>query len=132
MAGAVNKFVGQGLVFPIEINAKGAAVTKSGFELIKSSIFTLLSWPKFNRFYEERFGCRIWEVLEEPNDLIAITLAESFIKESIEQYEKRIEVLEVSVITETQTESRLEISIDVRIKNSDIRESFIYPFYKPN
>ena len=125
-----SKFIGAGLIFPIEIDAKGRAITSDGFELLRSSIIHILSWPKNTRWFNERFGVRLWEVLEEPNDVIGISLVRTFIIEAIKLWEPRVELLDIVVITDTASLQKIEIELTYRIRNSKTEDTFIFPFYK--
>jgi phage baseplate assembly protein W len=124
---ASNKYIGSGLKFPIEIDSKGAPVIVTGDELIKSSIRTIISYPKGFRFFNNEFGCRVEELLGEPNDDILSELVQLFIRDSISQYEKRIRVLEVQV-TRKNTDS-MEVLLRYEILASGDTGSLIYPFY---
>ena len=125
-----SKFIGQGLIFPIVIDAKGRAETSSGFELLRASITHILSWPKNSRWFNEKFGVRLWEVLEEPNDVVGISLVRTFIIEAINIWEPRVELLDIVVIEDTASLQKIEIELTYRIKNSKTEDTFIFPFYK--
>ena len=127
---ATNKFIGSGLIFPIQIDTLGRAVISNGYELIRTSIVHILSYPKDTRWFNEKFGARLWEVLEEPNDLIGISLVKTFILESIRIWEPRVELLEVLVLTDTATLEKIDIQLTYRIRNSKTKDTFIFPFYK--
>ena len=127
---AANQFVGSGIIFPIEIDNTGKAVVTGGFELIRASITTILSWPQRDRYFNNQFGARLWELLEEPNDAVAAALVETFITEAIERWETRIELLESNIITSTTNLEKVDIELIYRIRNSKIEDTFIYPFYK--
>ena len=90
---AITKFIGSGIIFPIELNAYGRPDTVNDIRLIRSSILNIINWPTRIRFFNERYGCRIEECLEEPDDSISISLIKHFIAESLSIWEKRIELL---------------------------------------
>jgi uncharacterized protein len=130
MSNTNNQFIGQGITFPIEIDLNGRAVINNGFDLIEASIITILNWPKRDRFFNELFGARLWELIEEPNDNIGRTLVRTFIMESIELWEPRIELLEVNIIDSTITPEKIDIELSYEIRSSRIANTFIFPFYK--
>lgn len=128
--GATNKIIGSGLIFPIQIDQNGRAVVDNGLELLRTSIVHILSTPKNFRWFNEKFGVRLWELLEEPNDTVGIALVKTFVTEAIRKWEPRVQLLEVRVITETATLEKVEIGIIYRVRNSKTEDSFIYNFYK--
>lgn len=130
MSNSYNSFIGSGLSFPIQIDDNGRAITKSGFDIIKESIVHILNWPYRNRFFNQRYGARLWEVIEEPNDEIGKTLVKAFVMDSIELWEPRIELLEVSILEDTATLAKIDLELRYRIRNSKTEETFIFPFYK--
>ena len=114
-----------GLAFPIELSS-GKHLVVSGSDLIQASIKTIIAWPLFTRFYEGNFGSRIHEVLEEPNDDIIINLIRRFIIDAISEWEKRIELTNLTII-KTGPE-KLTIELIYNIKESNIEGSFYYNY----
>ena len=124
----IENFIGKGLTFPIELSG-GRGVIKTGFDLIRQSVRTILSWPYGHRFMLGEFGSRIEELLEEPNDEVSRQLIESFIKDALSTWEKRIQVLELGV-ENNSTEGTVMIKLTYRIVNSQTVDNFIFPFYR--
>lgn len=123
-----NKFIGSGYIFPIVLNSFGRPEPLSDVRLIYASLRTLFYWPKNTRFFIESFGCRIEDLLEEPNDSIARSLLNTFIKEAVQDYEKRIIVNTVTV--KAVSPIKIEITVKFYLRNSKIEETFIFPYYK--
>ena len=89
---AINKFIGSGIIFPIEINAQGRVDIINDMRLIRASILDIINWPTRIRFFNEQYGCRIEECLEEPDDTISRTLAKHFMVDAISTWEKRVDI----------------------------------------
>ena len=122
------KFIGKGITFPIQLNERGAVIVTSGTQLIRSSLKLILSWPYNTRFFLPEFGSKVEELLEEPNDQILETVVRNFIVESIIKWEKRIEIVNVQIGRPEDT--KIDIQLTYRLSNSEIMDSFIFPFYK--
>lgn len=122
------RFTGAGLVFPIEIGPEGRPQIVSGVPLINASINHILSWPIRNKYFNEEFGSRLEELLEEPNDIVLRTLVRRFVIEALERWEKRIELVSVEIIPTER--NKLDIHIIYQIRNTKIEETFIFPFYR--
>lgn len=124
----MNKFIGSGIIFPIKLNNQGRPDWVNNIDLIKSSIAMIVNWPKYTRFFNENFGARLDELIEEPNDSITRSLARSFLKDALERDEKRIIVSDVIITGYNQ--EKVMISVKFSIRNSDIEDTFIFPYYK--
>lgn len=125
-----NKFIGSGLIFPIELNDKGRPDIVSDIRLIRSSILNIINWPTQTRFFNETYGCRLEECLEEPDDVISLTLAKFFISESISKWEKRVELLPSGVTVLESTPGIINLQLRYVLRSTKIEETFIFPFYK--
>lgn len=124
-----NRFIGSGIIFPIKINNEGAVDIYSDLELIRSSILNILNWPKRQRYFNERFGSRIHELLEEPNDLVSRSLIRHFVYEAIDTWEKRVRLVSMDIIF-TDEEDRINVKLKYEVRNTKEYDTFIFPFYK--
>ena len=127
---SLNKFIGSGIIFPLQIDDGGRLVINNTIELINTSIKNILNWPERIRFFNEAYGCRIWELLEEPDDSLSKSLAKQFIVDSLNRWERRIEVINSSIKILDSNESVINLSITYKIRSTKIEETFIFPFYK--
>lgn len=116
----------QGLIFPI-ILSSGKHVISDDLDLIKSSIRTIVSWPLFTREYEDDFGSRIYEALEDQNDEVLMTLIKQFIIDAITKWERRIELQRM--VFERPNNERLIVNLTYRIKDLNIEDILRYTFY---
>lgn len=116
----------QGLVFPLELSS-GKHVISEGEDLIKSSIRIILSWPLFTCEYEDGFGSRIHEALEDQNDEVLITLIKKFVVDSITKWEKRVELKKMTF--ERPNNERLIVDLLYHIKDINIEDTLRYTFY---
>lgn len=123
------KFLGSGIIFPIEINEFGRVNVYAGVPLIRASILHIINWPMAHRYFNERFGCRIEECLEEPNDGVTLTMIKYFVIDALERWEKRIIPRHVSII-QTDDNSVINIKLIYQISGTKKADTFIFPFYK--
>lgn len=123
-----NQFIGGGMIFPIKVNAKGSVDIVGNNELLQSAIKNILYWPTSHRFFNEQFGSRIFDVLEEPNDNIGKALVRTFIFEAINRWEKRVTVKQVKLLNSDHQVVNIEITYEIR--NTRTEETMVFPFYK--
>ena len=127
---AIGKFIGSGIIFPIELNEQGRPDTINDIRLIRSSILNIINWPVRIRFFNEKYGCRIEECLEDPDDNVSRSLIKQFITESIQLWEKRVELYNSNIKILDSTPTIVNLQLNYRIRNTKIEETFIFPFYK--
>lgn len=122
------RFIGKGLVFPIEITPGGGPLMTSGPKLINSSIKMILGWNYMQRIFQSNFGSRCTNMLEEPNDLTLRQLIEHFAFDAITFWEPRITLTDVTAYRTEETKLKLRISY--KVKNSGLEHTYIFPFYR--
>jgi len=123
----IDKFIGKGLIFPIKLNSGGKPDISGDSQLLEASLRNILSWTTGTRFFLGEYGTRLEQLLQEPNDLVTEVLVKHFTVEVVEQWDKRLEILEVKL--ERRSEISLHIRINFRVKNTKIENSFIFPYY---
>lgn len=86
----------------------------------------------FNTALGERvmqpYGCDLRTQVFEPMNAAVLTFIEDLLRTGIVYHEPRIELDRLSVLPE-QEEGRLRIDIDYRIRGTNTRFNFVYPFY---
>lgn len=118
--------LGKGIIFPFVL-VNGAIVVDSDIALIRASIKSILFWPYGTRFYNETYGSKIKELLEEPNDTVLIGLVKHFIIEAISKWETRIRLLEDPEIL--QIDNKINLRLRYVILRTAQEDSFVFPFY---
>lgn len=125
----LESFIGRGLVFPIKIDKEGRPTAETGFPLIRASILHILHWPMAHRYFNERFGSRLEECLEEPLDNITVTIIKHFIREALGKWERRLKITQITVTQESDT-AAIYIKLVYRVSSTKQTDTFIFPFYK--
>jgi len=123
----LDKFIGQGITFPIQLDSRGAAIIDSGTAIVRKSILGIINWPLATRFFNNVYGSRIEDVMDEPNDTILMGLLNHFVIESINQWETR--VINVQTSIQRKNENIMEIFLKYTLINTQKEDSFVFPFY---
>lgn len=123
-----SKALGSGIVFPLELNEEGRPEYVNDIRIVNASISTILNTPINNRYFNETFGSRINELLDEPNDSIANNLLRTFIHEALEKFEKRIKL--VSITIANYDSYKVNIQLVYQVINTQQQETLIFPYYK--
>jgi phage baseplate assembly protein W len=101
----------------------------TGQEDIDRSLEILLSTALGERVMLPNYGSNMEELLFEPIDTGLQTLIFDRINTAILYYEPRIEVEDILLDTERVNEGVLIITIAYRVRATNSRFNFVYPFY---
>jgi phage baseplate assembly protein W len=123
------EFVGQGLAFPLQVNPRGELALVTGATDIEQSIGIILGTIPGERVMRPFFGCRAWELIFAPNDAATQSLLVAYVRQALEFWEPRIELLDVDVNLDPNDDATLLVDINYEIKTTHDRRSIVYPFY---
>ena len=122
----IDNFLGRGVTLPIEMS-NGRWQIQTGISLIRPSIQMVLRWLVGTRFFLAEFGSKVEELLEEPNDDVLKQVAYAVIAEAIQNWEKRVELVDIEIIRPNFYS--LDLKMTYRIIASKKIDSFVFPFY---
>ncbi len=122
------KFLGVGIIFPIQLN-NGAAVVDTGIPLLRSSLGILLTWPTYTRWMLGEYGSRAEELLENPLDLVTTETMRRYVIDTITDWEKRITLVSVE-FSVNDLGTKLELVLQYRVVSSKQLDTFVFPFYE--
>ncbi len=123
------EFLGQGLAFPLQVNARGEIALASAERDIEQAIKIILGTRPGERVMRPDFGCRASELLFEPRDAATETQLQGYVEEALRRWEPRIEVMEVNVLTDPDLDGALFVEINYLIKATHDERSIVYPFF---
>ncbi|GIK37855.1 MAG: hypothetical protein BroJett011_16880 [Chloroflexota bacterium] len=123
------EFLGQGLVFPLQVNPRGEIALARGELDIQQSIKIILGTMPGERVMRPEFGCRIHELVFAPRDAATEGLAIYYVEQALGRWEPRIELQEVNVLDDPHHDGAMLIEIKYRIKATHDERSIVYPFY---
>ena len=98
-------------------------------ESVRESIYIILSTAKGERLMRPTFGCNLHELVFAVNNRATQATAAFEVREALEAWEPRIELLEVEASAGGDRGEQLLISIDYRVRSTDNRFNLVYPFY---
>lgn len=124
-------FLGRGWGFPPEFNRASRSVGMlENEEDIESSLNILLSTRLGERIMLPDYGCNLDEMVFEAMNLTMRTYIRDLIEHAILYHEPRIELEKLEIDTEREVEGLLLIIIDYRVRTTNSRFNFVYPYYK--
>lgn len=121
--------VGRGWAFPIRLNNQGQVALAQGDDEIQQAIHLILSTAPGERVMRPDFGCRLHELIFEPNDLTTAATAERYVREALGRWEPRIRVQRVKCYPSPEDAGVLMIQINYEFKATADPRSLVFPFY---
>lgn len=124
------EFIGQGLNWPLRLDAQGGVAMTQGEMEIEQSIRIILETIPGERVMRPEFGCRAWELMFAPRNGATESQLIEFVQEALRMWEPRIEVVAVEILRNTGHDDSV-ILTDIRyaVKNTHDERSIVYPFY---
>lgn len=126
---AERAFLGKGWRFPVAINLTGGLSSSSLEENVRESIFIILGTAPGERVQRPQFGCRIHDLMFEPNNDITAGRAEYCCEEALLKYEPRLQDVTVVAARSASEPNRLDIRITYKIIGETHPKNLVYPFY---
>ncbi len=124
-------FIGRGWSFPpqFDLDQGGVRMTDQ-VEDIERSLQILLSTRPGERVMQPRYGCHLDELLFEQLDTGTQTLIIDKIRTAILFWEPRIDLESIRLVTDGIWEGKILIELDYRVRSTNSRFNFTYPFYR--
>lgn len=124
-----DEFLGRGWSFPIRTDPTGDIELSGGEADIEESIRIILGTAKGERVMRPEFGCDIHEYVFSTIDTTTLNLMETSVREALIRWEPRIDVRNVEASRERIDGGELLISVDYRIRSTNVESNLVYPFY---
>jgi uncharacterized protein len=130
--------LGAGWHFPIVFErdsesggtGNGVQLAMAAEELsVSQSIEIILSTRKGERVMRPGFGCHLDKLLFAPNNAATQALAAFEVREALQLWEPRIELLDVAARAGGDAGEQLLIDIGYRVRSTDNRFNLVFPFY---
>ncbi len=125
-----NSFLGTGWHFPPRfVKGPETVVMVSDIEDIQQSLEILLTTTVGERFLRPTYGCDLRNYLFEPLDDGLRAYIRDLVNTAILYHEPRIRLLGLNLYP-SENEGLLLIELDYRIRSTNSRKNFVFPFYR--
>ena len=122
-------FIGRGILWPLRVDQSGSIALGSGPDDINASIRMAIMTAPGERVMRPQFGCRIWDLLFEPINANTLGLMGEAIRDTVSQWEPRVDLEDVAVEPDPASPSRVTIDLRYRVKSTNDRRNLVFPFY---
>ncbi len=122
-------FVGAGWAFPLGVDATGGIALVNGDREIAEAIRLILGTSPGERPMRPEFGCRVQEHIFAPLNAATAGAIAYDVRAALEQWEPRIEVLDVRVHFDQSDLGTVHIEVSYKVKGFNDRRNLVFPFY---
>jgi uncharacterized protein len=123
-------FLGVGWTSPVQLDENQNRIVMAKYdECVRQSIWMILGTAKGERVMRPDFGCGIHDLVFADNSAAAIGQIVSEVRQSLLEWEPRIDVLEVDVNPDSNQPNQLLIQINYQVRTTNNRFNLVYPFY---
>ena len=122
-------FIGRGILWPLRVDQSGSIALGSGPDDINASIRMAIMTAPGERVMRPQFGCRVWDLLFEPINANTLGLMGEAIRDTVSQWEPRVDLEDVAVEPDPASPSRVTIDVRYRVKATNDRRNLVFPFY---
>lgn len=123
------EIIGQGWAFPPRVGPQGGIALTHDRNEIDQAIHIILSTSPGERVMRPTFGCRLHDLVFDPNNSHTAARARRYVEEALGMWEPRINVTQVGVTQDRDQDNALIIEIQYEIKATHDQRSLVYPFY---
>jgi phage baseplate assembly protein W len=124
------RFLGAGFGAPaggLAVTATGAVGMVDGDDSVRQAIMLLLSTSPGERLMRPRYGSYLHRLLFSPNDETTAGLAIHYVRQAIDRWEPRVEILDLDASADPLHPERLDISLRYRVRASLTITTVEYP-----
>jgi len=122
-------FLGVGWKFPLQVTPRGRVALARQEVRVEESIYQILATAKGERVMLPEFGCGIHEMVFASNSAGNIARIKQDVLQSLVRWERRIDVLEVTVENPREEPNLLLIRVSYRIRSNNAVGNVVYPFF---
>jgi phage baseplate assembly protein W len=123
------EILGRGWKFPVQVDARGRIAVSEADEDIREAIRIILGTVRGERVMRPEFGCGIYNYMYAQVNTGNLALIENAVREALETWEPRIDVLTVKADPSAAADGKLLVRIDYRVRSTNTQFNLVYPFY---
>jgi uncharacterized protein len=125
----VTEIIGSGLAFPLQVDRRGGIALARDEQDIDQAIMLILGTAPGERPMRPEFGCGVHDFVFDTIDATTVAQMEAEVRDALDHWEPRIEVLAVEFDLSAVDRGELLINIGYRLRATNHLRNLVYPFY---
>src|SRR3954447_2833615 len=123
------EILGSGLAFPLQVDRRGGIALAHDETDVEQAIHLILMTAPGERPMRPEFGCAVHDYVFEAADAYALGRMDYAIREALDRWEPRVEVVEVGFDLDAVGAGRLGIEITYVLRSTNDLRNLVFPFY---
>ena len=111
----------------LALSPTGRIAMVDGPESVRQSLFLLLTTIPGERVMRPTYGCPLHRLIFSPNDHTTAGLAMHYVRQAVERWEPRVEILRITAGQSEANPERLHIALDYEVRATRQRDVLIVP-----
>lgn len=111
----------------LNVDATGRLATVAGHDAVRQSLLLLVSTTPGERVMRPDYGCHLRRLVFSPNDETTAGLAMFYVRQAVEQWEPRVEVVRVDAHAHPELPEHLSIQLDYRVVATRREDRLVVP-----
>ena len=125
----MSDILGTGLAFPLGVDRRGGLALARDEDDVEQAISIILSTAPGERPMRPEFGCGVHDSVFDTIDATTVAQMEAEVRDALDHWEPRIEVLDVDFDLGGVDRGELLINIGYRLRSTNHLRNLVYPFY---
>src|SRR3954470_22497654 len=125
----MSEILGSGVAFPLGVDRRGGIALARDETDIDQAIMLILGTAPGERPMRPEFGCGVHDFVFDSIDANTIGRMEEAIREALDRWEPRIQVLRVDFDLMQSGNGLLAIDIAFSVRATNTERNLVYPFY---
>jgi hypothetical protein len=113
----------------LQISNRGRVETVDGHLSVRQAILLLLTTRPGERVMRPDYGCHLSRLVFSPNDDTTAGLAMHYVRQALERWEPRIEILRLDAGRSASDPARMDVLLEYRLRASARSERLLFPLY---
>ena len=125
----MTEIIGSGLAFPLQVDRRGGIALAHDEQDIDQAIMLILGTAPGERPMRPEFGCGVHDFVFDTIDANTVGRMEEAIREALDRWEPRVQVLTVGFDLSQAERGLLTIDIGYQVRATNTERNLVYPFY---
>lgn len=100
------------------LSPRGSIAMVDDHDSVRQAILLLLSTMPGERIMRPDYGCQLYRLVFSPNDETTAGLAIHYVRQALDLWEPRIDVLRLDAERNTEEQEKLTISLEYRVRST--------------
>lgn len=113
----------------LRVSTRGGIEMVEDHRSVRQAILLLLTTRPGERVMRPEYGCHLGRVVFSPNDNTSAGLAMHYVRQALERWEPRVDILRLDAGRSAHDPTRMDILLEYRVRSTQQSERLLFPLY---